>query len=215
MHIFGGLIVFTAVALLFFLILRSKGSIFDKSFDAYMEDDYKANQVIKISIDPSVFYEPPVDELPFRQFTDEEKEMYANLSAKQDVVLRKSKLKMIKFAAHKSNLEIKNEFGSNNLNNITTYEEHFNQYITALYQWAKALAETHEPEKHEDSKVILNSIACAGGETSKAYKLLSDLYAEDGQKEELRTLYEQVLKLNLPTQDSISAYISGKLNTIE
>lgn len=198
-------------AILFFSVMISIHIVFKKNsggyqnkFYEYLEKEHKANLTIKRHLSKEIFVTPDINILPIKEYknTDE----YKKVISAQTNVLNKSKLKMIHFTQPINNTELKLKYGVNNLDNITMYEEHYNLYIRALIDWAKALVDI---KNTSDAEIILKEAINFGSDLSINYTLLADIYSNENNKEKLKKFREEIKNSNLKMKNKILLYIDN------
>lgn len=95
---------------------------------------------------------------------------------------------------HMTNNELKQNFGPQNIEIISVYEENFDKYIRTLLDWAEALSRVEMDEK---AIMVLEEASVVGADTSQVYIILADLYHKAGRTAELAALLEHASGLRL------------------
>lgn len=201
-----GLIIITTLYIIIILnvYLKKNRNEFDNKYDELIEKERKANLTTMKKINDDIFVTPNINKLPFKDYMESEKNKI--ILAKQNVVKRKSELKMIHFKEKISNTDLKLKYGINNLENITMYEEHFNSYIRALTEWADELIKR---EEYKDAENILIESINFGSDLSLSYTLLADIYKLQNDKDKLNSLKDKVNSSNVNLKQKILNYIES------
>lgn len=208
LEVFSALAIFLLLALTFRQIIKIKNKDYKKKADEYFELERQANMARKKTIDEDLYYEPDMEKLPIKEYSPND-EQNSKLLKAQELVFRKSKLKMIKFNSYKSNMELKMEYGFANLEHIATYEENFNEFMSALTNWGEQLINQNNLD---DGELVLQFAIKNGCDLSKTFILLADMYYNKNSKEKLNELYELVWNLELTSKSKIASYIKSKMD---
>jgi len=187
-----------------YVTLKKSDNGFDKIIDEFADKERQASSTIKKEIDNSIIIMPDSSKLTFKNYDDlpENKKIIKA----QETVKRKLNLKMVHFSPQMSNTDIKLKYGSNNLETITTYEQHYNSYIMALSDWAKLLMERGN---FEDAENALITALEFNSDLSSTYTLLADIYYNTENKTKLGDLRKTVLKSDINLKDNILKYIDS------
>jgi hypothetical protein len=138
----------------------------------FVEEEEAANLVRKKEIDPVLYYEANLSELP--QIPDGDPYQ----------VERCAKRTMIRFKQPISNLELKKQYGLSQMDKLALYEENFNEYLKSLTKWAASIA----VDSPSDALVILEKVVELGGEFRDAYKMAADIYSDKSDIERMDNL---------------------------
>lgn len=103
----------------------------------------------------------------------------SNCSTKYENLLEEflisNEKKMIHFETEQTNTELKEKFGTSNLNTIAEYENNYRNYFRILNDMSQELINNNE---YEIAKYILQFLIHNKSEFSKTYTLLIDIYKE-------------------------------------
>ena len=168
----------------------------------FWEEETIANAVKKKDIDEALFFTDDLSRLPTRAAGDPHQ------------VERAAQRRMIRFTEPMTNLALKMQYGSAQLELICNYEENYSDYIRRLTRWAEALA---AEEKTEDALRVLEHAASLGSEYRKTYKLAADLYVKARNQTKLQALLATVEANNFrdpAVQQHVVAYITQHLTLI-
>jgi len=198
-----GLVGLIFVAILFITNRRFKRRTIKQ--DKFLEDEMEANTSRRRDVEEEYFFHPNLAILPVNDKAE------GNIAKKQDMVVRLSDKKMVRFPMKLTNTELKKAYGPSNLEIITGYEENYTRYIGALADWALALLETDKTNdkasdrsEHKTLEVDVEANAEAnairileytvelGSEFRKTYTNLADYYRKKGNFDKLDDLMKQV-----------------------
>lgn len=203
------LMLFVSLIIALQIILKMRKPDFDSTLDEIRRREMEANITTKRKIDDSIFITAYCNNLPFHSYPDTPE--YKKLNDAQELVKNKSKLKMVHFNEPITTTDLKLTYGLNNLEMITTYEEHFNSYVSALVNWASLL---YEKGNSNEAEIILNESLKIGCDLKLNYTLLADIYYENGSRDKLNTLKETAENSRMLLKPKIIDYINKKLSEI-
>lgn len=203
--------IFIFIVAVFNALLRAAGRDNMKNLDDFLETEQQANYVRKKAIDQKYYFTPDMQRYPIKHY-DSLDTNHADIMKKQERVMKKSALHMIKFSPKKSNLEIKIEFGFPNLELITNYEENWSGFFRALIDWAEALIRI---ENFSDAEIILLNAIKDGCDFSKAFILLADIYYNKQDRAKLKELLSYTQKLDSFSQNKIRSYVNTNISNLK
>jgi len=187
----------------FFIIKSSQGTKKQEDINRrFLEAEEAANNVRKKEIPQELFYVADLGLLPPISEDDPYK------------VQRCANRKMIRFATPVTNLELKQQYGLAQMDNIALYEENFHEYLKALTIWAAALTDENQDEA---ALSVLEHAILLGSEFRNTYKLAADVCVRFNDAEGLTFLREKVEENHFkdPTvRQHVIEYISSKLNEL-
>jgi hypothetical protein len=164
----------------------------------FFEAEEAANMVRKKEIDPELYYQANLSELPQIPEGDPHQ------------VERCAKRTMIRFEKPLSNLELKSRFGLSQMDTIAQCEENFNEYLKSLTKWASDLS----AEDQNNALIILEKVVELGGEFRDTYRLAADIYSSRGDKPALTALLSNAEKNHFrdpAVRNSILEYINSHI----
>ena len=159
----------TIIAIMIFVGNKRRGN----SIAKLLEDDMNANYTRSRDIEADKFFTPDFSVLPIRSTAK------GAILQKQEMVIGSASKKMVYFSKQMSNIELKSRYGLATLDKITSYEENYTRYISALISWAEALLDNGGHEQKKDAIAILENTVSLGSDYRKTYKLLADHYVEN------------------------------------
>ncbi|MCL2372411.1 MAG: hypothetical protein FWC78_03310 [Defluviitaleaceae bacterium] len=163
----------------------------------------ESNLLRKMEIDPELFFEPDLTQLPQLPEGDP-----------HDVELAASRT-MIYFKEPISDMHLSRQYSPAQMSEISGYRENFNHHLKTLTNWANSLAEIVETT--EDALLVLGYVIAHGAEDAAPYKLAAELYAEYGAVEILEALIDTVEARefrNAVTRDAILDFIGDRIDEL-
>ena len=160
------LLLISSVVLIIVVAFVSKrhGRLQDAKNRRFLEEEQAANMARKQEIEPELFFQADLENLPHVPEDDPHK------------VLRTSRRTMIRFEVPESNVDLKKRYGVSQLESITLYEENFHDFLKSLGEWAQAL---HKEGNTECALQVLEYAIELGSEFRGTYKLAADIYAHE------------------------------------
>ena len=143
--------------------------------NVFLEEEAAANNTRRKEIDPGLYYTPNLSAHPPIPEGDPHR------------VERAASRKMIYFRQPMTNLELKKQYGPQQMETIAHQEENFNEYLKALTNWAVSL---HENGKNDEALQILEYTLSLGSEFRNTYKITADIYAQNKNKNALEALHK-------------------------
>ncbi len=99
-----------------------------------------------------------------------------------------------------TNTDLKLEYGTANINILSSYDFHYTNMVTLLQKLAELL---HECSENALAAEVLEFAVSTGTDVSKSYYLLAELYTEAGTPEKIESLIAQADKLHSLMKDTI------------
>jgi len=197
-------LIFVAAAVFFAVVTRFKAKGYGKDFEAYIEEEKKANAVWKEPIPTGDMFAPDMSLFPVA--ADDAGDS-AVLRRQREVMARAAE-KMMRFDEPLSNAELKLKYGTANLENIAEYEDNFFRFIYTVNSWAEALLDTGDETAAE---TVLYAGVMSFADTSKTYTMLADIYHKNGRAEDIRWLYGVIGNRNFPAKEKALEYVELKM----
>lgn len=204
------LLITVIVILVFKVFVKESTSGFNESIEEFKDKELQANYTIKSiqNLQLNYVYSNKAI-LPFKEYQNDKE--FRELIKKQAQVKRKCDLDMIKLPLGFNNTDIKANYGINNFDKIVLMEEHYNGYIRALFEWAKAL---YDFGNKQDCKIILEECIRLEGDISQIYIIISDIFFEEKNKNSLINLKKCIINYELTFKDKVLKYIEHKINLL-
>jgi hypothetical protein len=117
----------------------------------------------------------------------------------KQIILSLSEVPIVNFTGI-SNTELKLRYGAPNIDLLTSYDQNYTLLVRTLQQWAQVLYDAGYPE--ESCRLLEFSIS-TGTDVSSTYRLLCQIYTEQGTPEKIGDLYPIAETLNSAMQKTI------------
>jgi hypothetical protein len=192
---------FLAIAIVFTLWLTYELKKSSPNRSNFWDREREANQVRKKPLDDLYYITIPINSLPFFSGIDEKLETY------QEELRTLSQTKIVDLSAY-TNTDLKMKFGPANLQELSSYDQHFTQLVRLLYQWSARLHELSYDQ--EAIRVLEFGIEC-GTDMHSHYLLLAQLYQNQGRFDKVSDLIERAKNLQSLLKDSIVRDLSAML----
>ena len=134
---------------------------------SFWEKERKSNNVRRKSLENLDYICIPVDVLPFGTFGSN-KELE---NSEQDVLALKDE-KIVNLTGI-TNTDLKLEYGTANITELSLYDQNYTALVRALQNWGKAL---YDAGRYEDSAKVLEFAVKTRSDITATYKLLIDMY---------------------------------------
>jgi hypothetical protein len=164
-----------------------------KNSKAFWDKENQSNSVRKKDLSTLTFITIPYDSLPLKETSDSE------LAQIQKQLYSLGEQKIINLS-HITNTDLKLEYGTANLNLLSSYDQNFTILIRLLNKWATLLYEKGEKQQATD---VLEFALSIGSDISSSYSLLAKLYLELDRKEEISSLINRAKESQSILKDSI------------
>jgi len=165
----------------------------------FLDAEDAANAVRKKDIEPELFYTASLMAFPPLPESDPHH------------VVRCARRTMIRFPRPMTNLELKQQYGPAQMENIVMYEDNFHSYLKAITAWAGDLVEV---EDFAGAKLILDEAIALGSEFRNTYKLAADIYVRNRDEVGLQNLRFKVADNHFKDpaiRQHVVEYIDSKL----
>lgn len=153
----------------------------------FWDKELAANHVRKKSLDDLNYVTIPLDTLPLRVMTDDEK-----VQEYIDTIQVLSGRKIVNFTGI-TNTDLKLAYGTANITVLSEYDENFTTLITTMQRWAKRL---YDGGFTDDACTLLEYAVSIGSDVSATYYLLADIYQSRGTSDKLFELMDSASALN-------------------
>ena len=173
-----------------------------------IDADDAANSARHRDIGEEFFYTASLSTLPVAQYSDEDMKKPVATYMWQMKVVKAAEKQMLHFDKQYSNVELKQMFGTSNLDNVAKYEENFSNFIHAMRYWAEALIAA---DKHKEAQKVLEESVKAGSELSQSYTLLADIYHRSNNLHALKQLLSTAQASAMPGKNIAIKHIEALL----
>jgi hypothetical protein len=189
---------------------RRTGRTRYSKIERYIRDEVESNAARKKDIPERMFFRPDISALPV--YPDENLGADPALKRRQAYAIERSGRPMLTPQEHKSNRELKREYGAANLDFIARCEENYIQYCLALAHWAQSLKAAGNPD---GALAVLGAYMDAASPSSKGYIMTADLLFEKGDKRGLSNLWRNVRDMNVASKIKTLDYIENLIRLID
>lgn len=190
--------IFLAVFIIFVLILNfaihKNNHSQENVQEQFWENERQANFTRRKDIHNLNYLTIPIEKIPQNLHTDAEK-----------TLVRLSSDKMLNLSGI-TNTELKLEYGAANLDELSSYDANFTEFVSAVNTYAQELLASDQKDTAKD---LLELAVSFHADAISIYTTLADLYKEDGQTghiqdlissaEEINTLARNIIIENLKT----------------
>ena len=155
--------------------------------EEFWKKERESNSVRKKSLDGLDYITIPFERLPMDTATDNEE-----IREIHDKLHRLSTEKIVNLTGI-SNTDLKLTYGTANITPLTAYDQNYTLLVSTLHSWGSLLyKEGYVPQARQ----VLEYGIEIGTDVSGNYKLLAQIYKDEGNAEGLRTLSEKAENLN-------------------
>ncbi len=190
------------LVLLMQIALRKSNREMDHALDDFWAKENAANNVRRKSLDdleylsiPDEFYEYPCD--PDSHDAAEAMHILENLRGQKIVNLTGI-----------SNTDLKLSYGTANITVLAVYDQNYTMLVRALQMYAEYFYRLGDTER---SKKLMEYAVSTRTDIGASYKLLADIYAEQGTPERISELIETVRTLHTPTTPATLRALEEKM----
>lgn len=163
--------------------------------EEFWEREKEANFARKKSIEDLDYIVIPEEDLPFRDnAVGEEKHLQDNV--------RKLLSKKILNLSGQTNTDLKLAYGTANFNELSEYDQNFNDLLRCLNLWGTYLHK-NVPEASCRALQILEYAISLGSDITDTYRCVAEIYLEDNNFQKIDQLIEQVEETDFFMKDSI------------
>lgn len=160
----------------------------------YWEKERAANSTRRKSLDDLPYIKLPMEIFPMDLLPE-----ISKVEDYQQIILSLQELPIVNFTGL-SNTELKLRYGAPNIDLLTSYDQNYTLLVRTLQQWAQALYDGGYPAQ---ACQLLEFAVSTGTDVSATYRLLCQIYQEQGTPEKIRSLYPIAETLNSAMQKTI------------
>jgi len=176
----------------------------DHALDDFWAKENAANNVRRKSLDdldyltiPDEFYDYPVD--PDSHDSSEAMHILENLRGQ----------KIVNFTGI-SNTDLKLSYGTANITVLAVYDQNYTMLVRALQMYAEYF---YRLKDLEHSRKLLEYAVSTRTDIGASYKLLADIYAEEGTPGRISELIETARTLHTPTTPATLRSLEEKMSS--
>ncbi|PKM49539.1 MAG: hypothetical protein CVV02_15530 [Firmicutes bacterium HGW-Firmicutes-7] len=192
-------ILFLIFIIIFQHNLRKTDRMTNKSRKKFWEHEENSLFARKSPIESSLYISPAIDSLP--RFSIEEFQAFGNIDLFkiQETCFDLANKPMVNLS-DMLNSDVRNKYGTSNLNTIEEYEINYTHYIKSLYQLAKGY---YELKMYPEAVKVLEEGIQVQTEIGDHILLLASIYSELHDFAKFDALYEKTMGLNTLTKNTI------------
>ena len=184
-------LIFAAMVFLYVLMSKKRGTAAQDNFWAR---EQAANNTRRKSLDDLDYIRLPMDEFPMTLLQDVPKaEDY------KQIICSLNEQPIVNFTGI-TNTELKLRYGAPNINLLISYDQNYTLLVRTLQQWAEAL---YDAGYIDEARQMLEFSVSTGTDVSATYRLLCQIYKEQGTPEKIGSLYPIAEVLNSAMQKTI------------
>lgn len=187
------LVTFIVFIIWFRVKMKQNNSPISEEDAAFWERERRANFARKRDISHLELLAVDLESLPFSQNPDERE---GELAAK---VRECAAAKMLNLTGY-SNTDLKEQYGTGNLDELTEWDQNFMYFIRALSQWGTYL---YQKKDYARTKTIMEYAINIGSDISTVYTTLGEIYAREHNWEKVEELITLVEASDFPLKDSM------------
>ena len=200
--IFLGLFIFFIFMLAYF---RKKGIRKQEAVEqAFWDRENEANHVRRQDISGLPYITIPLENFSMdicdNQLLKEYEQTLTDLSSKKILNLN-----------GETNTDLKLKYGPANLETLIECDQNFATLCRTLADYAKCLLDL---DHTAEAKTVLEFGVSCGSDHSQNYRLLAELYAAEGDKDQISHLLTLAQELNSPMKQSIITHLEEQLSVL-
>lgn len=187
------LVTFIVFIIWFRVKMKQNNSTTSEENTAFWERERQANFVRKKDISQLERLSVDLSTLPF---TDNPDEREAELAA---AVRKNAGTKMMNLSGY-SNTDLKEQYGTGNLDELTQWDQNFMYFVRSLNQWGVYLCKIKD---YSRSKLVMEYSVEIGSDISTVYTTLGEIYAREKNYAKIDELISLVENSSFPLKNSI------------
>ena len=184
-------LIFSAAVFLYLLKSNKKDA---HSQEDFWERERVANSTRRKPLDDLDYIKLPMEQFPMTLLEDVPKaEDY------KQIIISLSELPIVNFTGI-SNTDLKLRYGAPNIDLLISYDQNYTLLVRTLQQWAQLL---YDNGYIDEARQLLEFSVSTGTDVSATYRLLCQIYREQGTPEKISDLYPIAEMLNSAMQKTI------------
>ena len=187
----ASVLIFSAMT---FLYLWRSNKNKASSQDSFWAKEQEANRTGRKSLDDLDYIKIPIEEFPMTLLEDVPK-----VEDYKQIIQSLSELPIVNFTGI-SNTDLKLRYGAPNIELLTSYDQNYTLLVRTLQQWAQAL---YDGGYADEARRMLEFSVSTGTDVSGTYRLLCQIYKEQGTPEKIGRLYPIAEMLKSAMQKTI------------
>ncbi len=179
--------------------LRKGRRIQERRELGFWERERMANQVRRKPLDNLNYIKIPLDVLPMELLQED-----AKVADILRIINELSTQPVVNLTGY-SNTDLKLEYGTANITELTKYDQSYTLLASTLQQWADIL---YKNGYFEETRRILEFAVSTRTDVSRSYTMLADIYQKQGQPEKIALLTETAKTLNSLNREVILRHLA-------
>lgn len=153
-----------------------------------------ANSVRRKSLDTLDYIHIPLDRFPMDIMKN-----HPRIAEYQELVKSLSTQPIVNLTGY-SNTDLKLEYGTANITQLSEYDQNYTVLVRTLQQWADIL---YDADCVNEAEFIMEFAVSTGSDISRTYYRLADIYASRGEISRIEALITSAEQLRTPHKNSI------------
>ena len=187
------LVTFIVFIIWFRVKMKRNNSTISEEDANFWERERQSNFVRKKDISHLELLNVNLEELPFSQNPDEREQELS------DNVRKCAAAKMLNLTGY-SNTDLKEQYGTGNLDELTEWDQNFMYFIRSLSQWGTYL---YQKKDYTRAKAVMEYSLHIESDISSVYTILGEIYAKSHQWDKVEELISLVDHSSFALKDSI------------
>lgn len=166
--------------------LKKHEKLEKNALNDFWRREEEANQVRKKSLDNLNYIKIPFDFIPKSLLSDNEE-----VRDCLELLNKLSEKKIVNFTGY-SNTDLKLEYGTANLTELSQYDENYTLYARTIYKLANIY---YQNGYESNARILLEKALESGTDISGNYLLLAEIYQKQGENDKLGALLQSAKDL--------------------
>lgn len=162
----------------------------------FWDRERKANFTRRKDISNLDYLTIPIEKIPQNLHTDAE-----------NVLVKLSECKMLNLTGL-TNTDLKLEYGAANLDELSSYDDNFTEFVQNVTVYTKELLDAGQTE---DARALLELAVSYHADASPIYTTLADLYMESGETGQIEMLIQSAEEINSLSKNIIISKLNAYL----
>ena len=165
----------------------------------------RANSVRRKSLDGLRYIKIPLETFPTHLLNDD-----AAVMECIETIESLTSMKIVNLTGW-SNTDLKLEYGTANINDLSQYDQNYTLLVRTLQKWAEALAAADHPR---EAAILLEFAVGTGTDVSQTYYQLAAYWAEEGDSARIEQLIQAAEGLRSSNRNSILRHLRSEYGKI-
>ena len=161
---------------------------------SFWEREKKANSVRRKSLDNLDYIKIPLDTLPTDVLSE-----HPEVKECHDLLKNLAEQPIVNFTGY-TNTDLKLEYGTSNITQLTEYDQNYTLLVRTLQQWADVLCNA---KLTEEAASVMEFAVSTGTDISRTYYKLAEIYSARGDDSQIKQLIEKAETLRSSNKNII------------